>query len=134
KNIDRAVISTHCHNDLGLAVANSLAAIQNGARQVECTINGIGERAGNTALEEIVMALQVRQQAFGLTTTINTKELSVTSQLLREVNSMRVQANKAIVGDNAFTHEASIHQGGMLQHASIYEIMTPETVGMPKGR
>jgi 2-isopropylmalate synthase len=132
-NIDRAIISTHCHNDLGLAVANSLAAVQNGARQVECTINGIGERAGNAALEEVVMAFHVRQQAFGVTTNINTKELSMTSRLLREVTSMRVQANKAIVGDNAFAHEAGIHQDGMLQHAGIYEIMTPETVGIPQG-
>jgi len=134
KNIDRAIISTHCHNDLGLAVANSLAGIQNGVRQVECTINGIGERAGNAALEEIVMALQVRQQAFGVTTNINTKELHVTSQLLREVTSMPVQANKAIVGDNAFAHESGIHQDGMLKNAIIYEILTPESVGIPQGK
>jgi 2-isopropylmalate synthase len=134
KNVDKAIISTHCHNDLGLAVANSLAGIQNGIRQVECTINGIGERAGNAALEEIVMALQVRQQFFGVTTNINCKELYASSQLLCEVTSMPVQANKAIVGDNAFAHEAGIHQDGMLKNAITYEIMTPESVGVPKGK
>jgi 2-isopropylmalate synthase len=134
KNVDRAIISTHCHNDLGLAVANSLAGIQNGIRQVECTINGIGERAGNAALEEIVMALQVRQQFFGVTTNINAKELYASSQMLCEVTSMPVQANKAIVGDNAFAHEAGIHQDGMLKNAITYEIMTPESVGVPKGK
>jgi 2-isopropylmalate synthase len=131
KNIDRAVISIHCHDDLGLAVANSLAGIQNGARQVECTINGIGERAGNAALEEIVMALKVREEFFKVSTGINPRELYPASQLLTEVTSMPVQANKAIVGDNAFAHEAGIHQDGMLKNKATYEIMTPESVGVP---
>jgi 2-isopropylmalate synthase len=134
KNIDRAVLSTHCHNDLGLAVANSLAGIQNGIRQVECTINGIGERAGNAALEEIVMALQVRRQFYGVYTGINAKELFASSRLLSEVTGMPVQANKAIVGDNAFAHEAGIHQDGMLKNAITYEIMTPSSVGVPEGK
>jgi 2-isopropylmalate synthase len=134
KNIDKAILSTHCHNDLGLAVANSLAGIQNGIRQVECTINGIGERAGNAALEEIVMALQVRKQYYGVTTGINTKELYAASRLLTEITSMPVQANKAIVGDNAFAHEAGIHQDGMLKNAITYEIMTPSSVGVPEGK
>ena len=134
KNIDKAILSTHCHNDLGLAVANSLAGIQNGIRQVECTINGIGERAGNAALEEIVMALQVRKQFYGVSTGINTKELYASSRLLTEVTGMPVQANKAIVGDNAFAHEAGIHQDGMLKNAITYEIMTPRSVGVPEGK
>jgi 2-isopropylmalate synthase len=134
RNIDKAILSTHCHNDLGLAVANSLAGIQNGIRQVECTINGIGERAGNAALEEIVMALQVRKQFFGVHTSINAKELYASSKLLTEVTSMPVQANKAIVGDNAFAHEAGIHQDGMLKNAITYEIMTPGSVGVPEGK
>jgi 2-isopropylmalate synthase len=134
RNIDKAILSTHCHNDLGLAVANSLAGIQNGIRQVECTINGIGERAGNAALEEIVMALQVRKQYYGVTTGINTKELYAASRLLTEITSMPVQANKAIVGDNAFAHEAGIHQDGMLKNAITYEIMTPSSVGVPEGK
>ncbi len=134
KNIDKAILSTHCHNDLGLAVANSLAGIQNGIRQVECTINGIGERAGNAALEEIVMALQVRKQFYGVHTGINPKELYASSRLLSEVTGMPVQANKAIVGDNAFAHEAGIHQDGMLKNAMTYEIMTPASVGVPEGK
>ncbi len=134
RNIDKAILSTHCHNDLGLAVANSLAGIQNGIRQVECTINGIGERAGNAALEEIVMALQVRKQYYGVTTGINTKELYAASRLLTEITCMPVQANKAIVGDNAFAHEAGIHQDGMLKNAITYEIMTPSSVGVPEGK
>jgi 2-isopropylmalate synthase len=134
RNIDRAILSTHCHNDLGLAVANSLAGIQNGIRQVECTINGIGERAGNAALEEIVMALQVRAHFFGVHTAINAKELYSSSQLLTRVTSMPVQANKAIVGENAFAHEAGIHQDGMLKNAITYEIMTPGSVGVPEGK
>ena len=134
RNIDKAILSTHCHNDLGLAVANSLAGIQNGIRQVECTINGIGERAGNAALEEIVMALQVRKQFFGVYTGINAKELYTSSRLLSEVTGMPVQANKAIVGDNAFAHEAGIHQDGMLKNAITYEIMTPSSVGVPEGK
>ena len=134
KNIDKAILSTHCHNDLGLAVANSLAGIQNGIRQVECTINGIGERAGNAALEEIVMALQVRKQFYDVHTVINAKELYDSSRLLSEVTGMPVQANKAIVGDNAFAHEAGIHQDGMLKNAMTYEIMTPSSVGVPEGK
>jgi 2-isopropylmalate synthase len=134
KNVDKAILSTHCHNDLGLAVANSLAGIQNGIRQVECTINGAGERAGNAALEEIVMALQVRKQFFGVTTGINSKELYAASNLLTELTGMKVQANKAIVGDNAFAHEAGIHQDGMLKNSITYEIMTPGSVGVPEGK
>jgi len=134
KNIDKAVLSTHCHNDLGLAVANSLSGIQNGIRQVECTINGIGERAGNAALEEIVMALQVRKQFYGVHTGINVRELYDSSRLLTEVTGMPVQANKAIVGDNAFAHEAGIHQDGMLKNPMTYEIMTPSSVGVPEGK
>ncbi len=133
-NIDRATVSVHCHNDLGLAVANSLAAVQNGARQVECTINGIGERAGNAALEEIVMALRVRQQFFKIATHVDTRQLYPASQLLSEITSMPVQANKAVVGKNAFAHEAGIHQDGVLKWTTTYEIMTPESVGVPSSR
>jgi len=128
-NIEEAVISSHCHNDLGLAVANSLAAIENGARQVECTINGLGERAGNAALEEIVMALKTRQDYYGYTTGINTKKLFPTSHLVSAITGMTVQRNKAIVGQNAFAHEAGIHQHGILQERSTYEIMKPEDIG-----
>jgi 2-isopropylmalate synthase len=128
-NIDQAIISTHCHNDLGLAVANSLAAIEAGARQVECTVNGLGERAGNAALEEIVMALKTRKDYYGCHTNINTKRLFPTSHLIATITGMRVQRNKAIVGRNAFAHEAGIHQHGMLQERSTYEIMKPEDVG-----
>ncbi len=128
-NIDKAVISVHCHNDLGLAVANSLAAVQEGARQVECTINGIGERAGNTSLEEIVMNLKVRRDYFGLDTRIKTNEIYPTSRIVTQVTGSRVQANKAIVGANAFAHESGIHQDGMLKSKETYEIMTPESVG-----
>jgi len=128
-NIDKAVISVHCHNDLGLAVANSLAGIEAGARQVECTINGIGERAGNAALEEIVMALKTRRDYFGCDTNANTKKLFPTSHLLSTITGMRVQRNKAIVGQNAFAHEAGIHQHGILQERTTYEIMRPEDVG-----
>jgi len=132
RGIDKCVISVHCHNDLGLAVANSLAALGEGARQVECTINGIGERAGNTALEEVVMALRTRQDFYGLTTGINTQLLYPTSRKLGVVTGMQVQRNKAIVGRNAFAHEAGIHQDGMLKNASTYEIMRPEDVGLTK--
>jgi 2-isopropylmalate synthase len=132
RGIDKVVLSVHCHNDLGLAVANSLAAIQEGARQVECTINGIGERAGNCALEEIVMALRTRGDYFGLTTNINTKLLYPTSRKVSHVTGLQVQRNKAIVGQNAFAHEAGIHQDGMLKHASTYEIMRPEEVGIAR--
>ncbi|REJ75824.1 MAG: 2-isopropylmalate synthase [Planctomycetota bacterium] len=128
-NIERAVISTHCHNDLGLAVANSLAAVDAGARQVECTINGLGERAGNAALEEIVMALRTRQDVYGVTTNINTTKLFPTSRLVSNITGMKVQRNKAIVGQNAFAHEAGIHQHGMLQERTTYEIMRPDDVG-----
>ena len=128
-NIDRAVISVHCHNDLGLAVANSLAGVEAGARQVECTINGIGERAGNAALEEIVMALKTRRDYYGCDTNINTQRLYPASHLLSTITGMRVQRNKAIVGQNAFAHEAGIHQHGMLMERTTYEIMRPEDVG-----
>src|SRR5437868_9944329 len=130
RNIDQAVISVHCHNDLGLAVANSLAALKEGARQVECTINGLGERAGNCALEEIVMAVRTRADYFGLDTKIQTKRLVPTSRLVSRVTGIAVQRNKAIVGQNAFAHEAGIHQDGMLKHAQTYEIMRPEDVGL----
>ena len=129
-NIDQAVISTHCHNDLGLAVANSLAAVRAGARQVECTINGIGERAGNAAMEEIVMALRTRPDAMPYTTRIETTRITPASRLLSTITSFSVQPNKAIVGANAFAHESGIHQDGMLKNAQTYEIMTPESVGL----
>ncbi|MGH9522220.1 MAG: 2-isopropylmalate synthase [Terriglobales bacterium] len=125
------VISAHCHNDLGLAVANSIAAVQAGARQVECTINGIGERAGNAALEELVMALTVRRDCLPYDTAVRTEELFPSSQLLTEVTGVAVQPNKAIVGRNAFAHEAGIHQDGMLKNPLTYEIMTPQSVGVP---
>ncbi|MDC8832652.1 2-isopropylmalate synthase [Alteromonas gilva] len=131
-NIDKATISVHCHNDLGLAVANSLAAIENGARQVECTINGIGERAGNSSLEEIAMILQTRQALYGLHTNINSSEISRTSKLVSQLCNMPVQANKAIVGANAFSHSSGIHQDGVLKAQNTYEIMTPESVGINK--
>ncbi len=126
------IISVHCHNDLGLAVANTLAAIDAGARQVECTINGIGERAGNAALEEVVMALAIRADKMPYSTNIETTKLYPTSQLLSSVISFGVQPNKAIVGRNAFAHEAGIHQHGVLSNPLCYEIMTPESVGVPK--
>jgi len=129
-NIDRAVISIHCHNDLGLAVANSLAAVQAGARQIECTINGIGERAGNCALEEVVMALRVRNDHFRATTRIDTRRIYPTSRMVASLTGIQVQRNKAIVGQNAFAHEAGIHQHGVLEHAATYEIMRPEDVGL----
>ena len=125
------VISVHCHNDLGLAVANSLAAVEAGARQIECTINGIGERAGNASLEEIVMALHVRADRLPFETRINTTELYPASQLLSEIVGFGVQPNKAIVGRNAFAHEAGIHQHGVINNPLCYEIMTPESVGVP---
>jgi 2-isopropylmalate synthase len=132
RNIDQAVMSVHCHNDLGLAVANSLAAVGEGARQVECTINGIGERAGNCALEEIVMAVRTRNDYYKLATNINTRKLHHTSRLVSHVTGIQVQRNKAVVGQNAFAHEAGIHQDGMLKERSTYEIMNPEDVGLPK--
>ena len=130
--IENAVISVHCHNDLGLAVANSLAAVQNGARQVEVAVNGIGERAGNASLEEVVMALYVRRDLYGIETQIDTTQLTRASRLVSKVTGMVVQPNKAIVGSNAFAHEAGIHQDGMLKHEETYEIMRPETVGAGK--
>lgn len=131
-NIDQAVISVHCHNDLGLAVANSLAAVENGAGQVECTINGIGERAGNCSLEEIVMALRTRSDYFDHDTRIDTTRLVPTSRLVSSVTGLEVQRNKAIVGRNAFAHESGIHQDGMLKNPTTYEIMRPEDVGFQK--
>jgi 2-isopropylmalate synthase len=131
RGIENVVVSCHCHNDLGLAVANSLAAVEAGARQVECTINGIGERAGNAALEEIVMALVVRHDHFGHTTNINTREIHRTSQLFSHLTGIQPQPNKAIVGKNAFAHESGIHQDGYIKNPMTYEIMTPEMVGVP---
>ncbi|WLT30217.1 2-isopropylmalate synthase [Geothrix sp. PMB-07] len=128
--IEDVTISVHCHNDLGLAVANSLAAVSAGARQVECTMNGIGERAGNAALEEVVMALSVRRDAMPYTTGVNQEAIYRTSQTLANITGIEVQPNKAIVGRNAFAHESGIHQHGMLSHRSTYEIMTPESVGV----
>ena len=133
-NADRIIFSAHCHDDLGLAVANSLAAIQGGVRQVECTINGIGERAGNASVEEIVMALRVRSDILPYTTAIETTRLYDASQLLTRLTSEPVQANKAIVGRNAFAHEAGIHQDGVLKDPSTYEIMRPQDVGQPTAR
>ncbi|MCG3176239.1 MAG: 2-isopropylmalate synthase [Candidatus Omnitrophica bacterium] len=130
RNIDRAVISVHCHNDLGLAVANSLAAVRAGARQIECTVNGIGERAGNAALEEVVMALDTRPDIFGgLYTSVNKKEICKASRLVSALTGFVVQPNKAVVGRNAFTHESGIHQDGLLKLRKTYEIMRPEDVG-----
>lgn len=129
KGIENVILSVHCHNDLGLAVANSLSAILAGANQVECTINGIGERAGNAALEEIVMALDVRKDIYNAITNINTTEIYRSSQLLTHITGISVQPNKAIVGKNAFAHEAGIHQDGVLKEKTTYEIMTPERVG-----
>ena len=131
-NIDDITLSVHCHDDLGMAVANSLAAVSAGARQIECTINGIGERAGNCSLEEVVMALKTRAEFFGLETGIDTTRLYPTSRLVSSITGMHPPRNKAIVGENAFAHEAGIHQHGMLQHASTYEIMRPEDVGISK--
>ena len=128
--IDEITLSVHCHNDLGMAVANSLAAVSAGARQIECTINGIGERAGNCSLEEAVMAIKTREEFFGLDTGIDTTRLYPTSRLVSSITGMHPPRNKAIVGENAFAHEAGIHQHGMLQHASTYEIMRPEDVGL----
>ncbi|WP_173273162.1 2-isopropylmalate synthase [Thiosulfatimonas sediminis] len=128
-NSDKAIFSAHCHNDLGLAVANSLAAVQNGARQVECTINGLGERAGNTALEEVVMAIKTRQDVFSVDTRINTQEIVPASRLVANITGFAVQPNKAIVGANAFAHESGIHQDGVLKHRETYEIMRAQDVG-----
>ncbi len=131
-NIDKAIISTHCHNDLGLAVANSLAGVEAGARQVECTVNGIGERAGNAAMEEVVMTFRTRHDKLPFVTGIDSKKITAASRLLSKITGFSVQPNKAIVGANAFAHESGIHQDGMLKHAGTYEIMTPESVGRDK--
>jgi len=131
-NIDQAIISVHCHNDLGLAVANSMAAVQAGARQIECTINGIGERAGNCSLEEVAMIMQTRKTLLGVNTNINHQEIARVSKLVSTVCNMPVQLNKAIVGGNAFSHSSGIHQDGMLKASNTYEIMTPESVGIAK--
>ncbi len=131
-NIDKAVVSVHCHNDLGLAVANSLAAIGAGARQAECTINGLGERAGNASMEEIVMALKTRRDAMPYWSAVKTEHITRASHLVSTITGFAVQPNKAIVGANAFAHESGIHQDGMLKHAGTYEIMTPESVGLTK--
>ncbi|MCF6345744.1 MAG: 2-isopropylmalate synthase [Thiomicrorhabdus sp.] len=128
-NSDKAIFSAHCHNDLGLAAANSLAAVRNGARQVECTLNGLGERAGNAALEEVVMAIKTRQDIFEVDTRINTQEILATSRLVSNITGFAVQPNKAIVGANAFAHESGIHQDGVLKHRETYEIMRAEDVG-----
>jgi 2-isopropylmalate synthase len=134
RGIERAAISVHCHNDLGLAVANSLAAIAEGARQIECTVNGIGERAGNASLEEVVMALRVRADRLPYETRIAAQEIVPSSRLLSELIGFSVQPNKAIVGANAFAHEAGIHQHGVLSNPLCYEIMTPESVGLETNR
>jgi len=131
-NIDKAIISTHCQNDLGLATANSLAAIRNGARQIECTINGIGERAGNTALEEVVMAIKTRKDMYPFQCNIDSTHIMRASKMIQSITGAMVQVNKAIVGANAFAHESGIHQDGVLKNASTYEIMTPESVGLLK--
>lgn len=131
KNIDQAIISAHCHNDLGLATANSIAAVQHGARQIECTINGIGERAGNTSLEEVAMILKVHNEAFGgLSSNIDSKMFTAISRKVSEMMNMPVQPNKAIVGRNAFAHSSGIHQDGFLKHRENYEIIRPEDVGL----
>lgn len=134
KNIDKAIISIHCHNDLGMAVANALSGVENGAEQIECTINGLGERAGNTSLEEVVMALKTRGNFYGCCTDINTKELYRSSMLVSNLTGFQIQPNKAIVGVNAFAHESGIHQHGMLASRETYEIMTPESVGVKQSQ
>ena len=133
-NIGKTILSVHCHNDLGLAVANSLIAIQNGVRQVECTVNGIGERAGNASLEEIAMTLRTRKDLFGIETGINTQEIFPSSAMVTNLTGMIVQPNKAIVGRNAFAHEAGIHQDGVIKEKLTYEIMRPEDVGIKESK
>jgi 2-isopropylmalate synthase len=133
-NIDKAIVSVHCHNDLGLATANSIAAVEAGARQVEVTVNGIGERAGNTSLEEIAMSFKVRHDLLKFDTNIKTEYIYPTSRMVSQVCGLSVQANKAVVGANAFAHEAGIHQDGVLKEKSTYEIMTPESVGVPNNK
>ena len=132
RGIDRVTLSAHCHDDLGMAVANSLSAVRAGARQVECTINGIGERAGNCSMEEVVMAIAVRSQVFGVRTGIRTERLFPTCRLVSSITGMPIPRNKAVVGENAFAHEAGIHQHGMLRHAATYEIMRPQDVGLSR--
>ncbi len=132
RGIDKIVLSVHCHDDLGMAVANSLTAVRAGARQIECTINGIGERAGNCSLEEIAMALKTRESFFGVTTGINTTRLYPTSRLVSQITGMPIPRNKAVIGENAFAHESGIHQHGMLRHHSTYEIMRPQDVGLSR--
>jgi 2-isopropylmalate synthase len=134
KGIEKVTISAHCHNDLGMAVANALAAVSAGARQVECTINGIGERAGNASLEEIVMAMRVRPDRYQYETGIESEQLFASSQMLSEITGVPVQPNKAITGRNAFAHEAGIHQDGVLKNPLTYEIMTPKSVGVPDSK
>ncbi len=134
QGLDRVVLSVHCHNDLGQAVANSLTAIMQGARQVECTTNGIGERAGNASLEEIVMALRTRKDFFGIDTRVRTEEIFKASRLLSHITGVHVQPNKAVVGENAFAHEAGIHQDGVLKEKLTYEIMRPEDIGRPSNK
>jgi 2-isopropylmalate synthase len=134
KGIENVTISAHCHNDLGMAVANALAAVSAGARQVECTINGIGERAGNASLEEIVMALRVRQDQYPYETGVVSEQIFAASQMLSEITGVPVQPNKAITGRNAFAHEAGIHQDGVLKNPLTYEIMTPKSVGVPDSK
>jgi 2-isopropylmalate synthase len=132
--IDQVILSVHCHNDLGLAVANTLAAMEQGARQVECTINGLGERAGNAALEELAMVLATRSDSYGVQTNIDTKHIYRSSRMVASLTGMNVQPNKAIVGDNAFAHESGIHQDGVLKERTTYEIMTPESIGLSQRR
>lgn len=129
-NIDKAILSCHCHDDLGLAVANTIAAVENGAKQIEGTINGIGERAGNAALEEVAVAFNIRSDQYPFETNLNLKEIKRTSDLVSKLTGMHIQANKAIVGRNAFAHESGIHQDGVLKHAQTYEIITPEMIGL----
>lgn len=134
KDIDKVTVSVHCHNDLGMATANSLMAVMNGATQIECTVNGIGERAGNTALEEVVMALKTRKDIFDADTGIDTTQIFKTSKLLTAITGVKVQPNKAIVGENAFAHESGIHQHGVLAKRETYEIMTPESIGLKENK
>jgi 2-isopropylmalate synthase len=134
QGVEKVVVSVHCHNDLGQAVANSLTALMNGARQIECTINGIGERAGNASLEEVVMALRTRKDFFGLDTGVKTEEIFKASRLLSHITGIHVQPNKAVVGENAFAHEAGIHQDGVLKDKSTYEIMRPQDIGRPANK
>jgi 2-isopropylmalate synthase len=134
RNVKQAIVSTHCHNDLGMATANALAGVLNGARQVECTVNGIGERAGNSSLEEVVMAVTTRKDLFGLGLGVNTREIYPTSRLLTSITGVPVQPNKAVVGANAFAHESGIHQDGVLKERSTYEIMKPEDIGLESNR